>query len=76
MVVLMRTNIQVGDRFCCKDGWMTASPGAICKVIYFKGTSVKFKMLVRWETPEKNLSPDASSELVAEDLKHFEFIPK
>ena len=55
---------------------MTASPGAICKVIYFKGTSVKFKMLVLWETPEKNLSPDASSELVAEDLKHFEFIPK
>lgn len=54
---------------------MTASPGAICKVIYFKGTSLKFKMLVLWETPEKNLSPDSSSELVAEDLKHFEFIP-
>ena len=71
----MRTNIQVGDRLCCKNGWMSAPPGAICKVIYFKGTSVKFNMLVLWETPERNFSPDPSSALVAEDLEHFEFIP-
>jgi len=32
-------------------------------------------MLVEWEAPEKNLSRDSTSELVAEDLKHFEFIP-
>ena len=70
----MHTNIQVGDRFSCMDGWMTAPPGAICKVIYFKGISAKFKMLVEWEAPEKNLSRDTTSELVAEDMKHFEFM--